>query len=246
MADPLIVYIVIALGAFLTGLSKGGLGGVLGSLVTPLLALVMPAPVAVGLTLPLLLSGDICALYAHWRGWDRRVIVAVLPASIVGVIIGSLVIGSLSPITLQRALGLAALLYTVYKLWQRRSRRQPSSNLPRWQSSAFGVTTGFASTVANAGGPIFTIYLLGLRLTPSIFVGTSALYYALLNTMKLPAYLSAHILTPETILVVAWSMPLVPFGVWIGVILDRYIDMPTFEIIIIIFLAITGVVLLFK
>ena len=74
----------------------------------------------------------------------------------------------------------------------------------------------------------------------------SALYFALLNAMKLPGYLSARILTPEMIVLVAWSMPLIPMGVWLGKMLDKHIDMVTFETIILIFLGITGVALLLK
>jgi uncharacterized membrane protein YfcA len=240
----LLFFLIIALGAFITGLSKGGLGGALGSLVTPMFALIMPAPVAVGLTLPLLLAGDACAVYAHWRGWDKRIVLAILPSSILGVVVGSLLLSSMSPVTLQHGLGVVALVYTACKIWERRSGRV-SSTFPG-QTHILGSGAGFASTVANAGGPIFTIHLLTLRLMPSVFVGTSALYYALLNLAKVPAYLNAHILSPQAVEAVAWAMPLIPMGVWSGVILDRHIDMPTFEIIILIFLAVTGVALLLK
>lgn len=246
------VYILIAAGAFLTGLSKGGLGGALGSLVTPMLALVMPAPVAVGLTLPLLLTGDLCALIAHWRHWDTRILIGILPGSILGVIIGSLVIGSLSPVTLQHGLGVVAILYTLYKIRERRYRRAQLESRPSNSAGetvrnwVFGSSTGFASTLANAGGPIFTIYLLGLRVVPAIFVGTSAAYYALLNSMKIPAYISAGILNVDTLVIASWAIPIIPFGVWSGVILDRYLDMKTFEILILGFLALTGVLLLLK
>jgi uncharacterized membrane protein YfcA len=241
-----LIFIVILTGAFITGLSKGGLGGALGAIVTPLFALVLPAPVAVGMALPLLISGDICALYAHWRGWDKDIIWAILPASIVGVIIGTLVITSVSSTALQHALGVVALLYTVYKLWERRSGKIRDIRMPSWQVHIVGSLSGFASAIANAGGPIFTIYLLTLRVVPSVFVGSSVLYFALINAMKIPAYLGAHILTPETVAAVAWAMPLVPFGVWTGIILDRYIDMRTFENIILVLLAVTGVLLVLK
>ena len=240
------ILILILIGAFLTGLSKGGLGGALGALVTPLLALAMPAPVAVGLALPLLISGDIFALYAHWNGWDKHIILAVLPSSIVGILIGTLVLTNVSPALLEHGLGIVALLYTVYKLWERRSSK-PTSIEPRaWQAHAVGSATAIASALANAGGPIFTIYLLMLRVTPAIFVGTSVLYFALVNALKLPIYVGAHILTPDSIIAVAWAIPLVPFGVWTGVILDRYIDMHTFENIILVLLALTGGLLLLK
>ena len=242
------VYIVIAIGAFIVGLSKGGLGGALGSLVTPLFALVMPAQLAVGMGLPLLIVGDAFAVYAHWKRWDSRLIIALLPGSILGVILGSLLFSRISSIDLQHALGILALLYVAWKVWQRRNRQPPGeSRKPEgWQPHVFGAGAGFASALANAGGPLITIYLLSLRLLPAAFVGTSALYFALINASKIPAYVSAHILTLDGIKVVAWAMPLVPFGVWSGVLLDRHIDMPTFEAIILIFLAVTGVALLVK
>jgi uncharacterized membrane protein YfcA len=246
MSSIIFVYIVIAVCAFLIGLSKGGLGGALGTIVTPLLALVMPAPVAVGLALPMLIAGDVFALYAHWGGWDRQVILAVLPPAIVGVIIGSLVISSLSSITLQHGLGIVVLLYILYKLSEKRLVKPGTPRAQRWQAPVLGSLTGFTSAVANAGGPSFTIYLLSLRLMPSVFVGTSVLNFALLNLIKLPAYLSAHILSAETIVAVAWTLPLIPFGVWTGVLLDKIIDRVTFERLILIFLAITGFLLLTK
>ncbi len=247
--NPLILLcVVIALGAFLTGLSKGGLGGALGTLVTPLLALAMPAPVAVGMSLPLLIIGDVFAVSAHWGGWDRRLVWALLPGSILGVVVGSLIIGSLSPLVVQHGLGAVAILYTLYKLWTRRqaaTKPRPEDD-PRWQASAFGSMTGLASTMANAGGPIMTIYLLTKQLAPSVFVATTALYFAILNALKVPGYLSAHILRPEMFVLVAWSIPLIPFGVWSGKLLDKRIDMATFEVIIVVLLAITGVALLLK
>lgn len=240
------IFIVILIGAFVTGLSKGGLGGALGALVTPLFAIVVPAPLAIGLALPLLISGDIFALYAHWRTWDGRIILAVLPAGIVGLVIGTVVFTSVSPVFLEHLLGFVAILYTGYKLWERRSDKPVTSLPQRWQAIVTGILSGFASAIANAGAPIFTIYLLAQRVVPSIFVGTTVLYFAVLNALKIPAYWSAHVLTPETIVAVAWAMPLVPFGVWTGVILDRRIDMRTFENIILVLLALTGFVLLLK
>ena len=241
-----LVFVALAVGAFLIGLSKGGLGGAIGALVTPLLALVMPVPIALGLALPMLLIGDCFALYAHWDGWDKRIVWAILPSTVVGVVIAGLLLDVLTPALLQRGLGLAALLYTAYKLWERVGKRVPIENVPRWLVHLMGALTGVASTIANAGAPVFTIYLLQLRLVPEVFVGTSVLYFALLNVIKIPAYLNSHVLGLNFLIVDAWAIPLIPFGVWSGVLLDRHIDMPTFETIILVLLAVTGVVLLIK
>src|SRR5262249_48024855 len=130
--------------------------------------------------------------------------------------------------------------------WERRSSKPNENQPPGWLTHVMGLITGICSAVANAGSPIFTIYLLALRVTPSIFVGTAALYFAIINATKIPAYVRAHILTPETVLAVVWAIPVVPFGVWTGVILDRHLDMRTFENIILVLLAITGILLLLK
>src|SRR5450432_4143133 len=213
-----------------------------------MLALVMPAQVALGVALPMLLIGDGFALYAHWGGWDKRIVWAILPSTILGIVVGGLLLNSLSPLLLERGLGLAALLYTAYKLWERRGKRVavPMQAAPRWLVQLIGSLTGLASTLANAGAPVFTIYLLQLRVLPEVFVGTSVLYFAIINALKIPAYVSSHILGLNFLIVDAWAIPLIPFGVWSGILLDRYIDMQTFEALILILLGVTGVILLLK
>jgi uncharacterized protein len=239
--------VLIPLCCFLSGLAKGGLGGALGSLVTPLLALALPAPVAVGLTLPILIAGDIFAIGAHWNGWDARILWLVLPGTVLGVVVGSIVLGSVTPTTLQHGLGIVALLYCLYKLWEMRRNRNGTRARrgAGWLTSTlFGGGSAFASTLANAGGPPFTIYMLLWNVTPSVFVGTMALYFGILNAIKVPGYWSTGLLTPERILMVVWALPFVPFGVWTGILLDKRLDMKTFERLILVLLAVTGVVLL--
>ncbi len=243
------VFFIVVLCCFLTGLAKGGLGQALGSLVTPLLALVLPAPLAVGLTLPIFVVGDVFAVAAHWRGWDGRILLAVLPGSILGVIVGSLTLGTIPPATLQHGLGVVALLYVAYRLWDRRRAKaqvDADSGPSRLTSHLYGVGSAFASTVANAGGPPFTIYMLLWKRTPAVFVGTMALYFAMLNALKIPGYLASGTLTPERILLVVWALPFVPFGVWSGVMLDKRIDMVTFERLVLFLLAFSGVILILK
>ena len=242
-------YSIIAACAFITGISKGGLGGALGALVTPLLALVLPTPIAIGLALPLFMFGDLFAIWQRWGTWDRKILLATLPGTILGVIVGTYALGKLSAVTMQHLLGFAAIVYTVYKLWDRRRKGETIAPVPTShpaEGTVFGALAGIASVVANAGSPIYTVYLLLKQVTPTVFVGTSALYFAILNLVKVPGYLSANILQPQTLLLIAWALPLVPFGVWSGKILDRYLDMRTFELLILVFLFITGVVLLLK
>ncbi len=69
------VAILIAILGLMIGLAKGGFGG-LGVLLTPLLALVLPVAMAVGVLLPMLMFGDVIALYMYWKQWDLKLLVA--------------------------------------------------------------------------------------------------------------------------------------------------------------------------
>ena len=88
MADPII-------GAFFTGLGKGGLPGA-GNLTVALFALVfqtLPGGVAlsVGVLLPILISADIAAVLIYRRHTEWKFIFRLLPFFLIGILAGWLV-----------------------------------------------------------------------------------------------------------------------------------------------------------
>ena len=246
----LTVYVVIAFVAVIIGISKGGLGSALGSIATPLVALVLPADRALGTALILLLVGDAFAIWAHWRRWDIKIIIATIPTSLVGVIIASALLSNLSASTIQHGIGLLSLVYVIWKVLERRIRREvrevKTENLPRWLAPSVGLVGGFVSTVSNAAGPVYTAYLLLLHLQPETFAATAALYFALVNAMKVPGYIAAGIFHPEAVLPFLWAVPLIFLGVRLGKLIDHYLDIRTFETVIIVLLAFTAAFLLLR
>jgi uncharacterized protein len=110
-----IFFLMTAVVAFLVGLSKGGLGGTLGALATPLMALVMPADQVIGLVLPILMFADIFAVALHWGNWNRRLVILLIPGAIAGVTIGTFFITNAPTETLRKALGIIILIFTIYK-----------------------------------------------------------------------------------------------------------------------------------
>jgi hypothetical protein len=115
-ADQIIFFFMAAVVAFLIGLSKGGLGGLLGALAVPMMALVIPAREVIGLVLPLLMFADIFAVALHWKHWDRRLVLLLIPGAVVGVTIGMLFIRNAPTRALRRFLGIIVLAFTAYKL----------------------------------------------------------------------------------------------------------------------------------
>jgi len=234
---------VLFLAALLVGLAKGGLAGALGGLIVPLLSTAMPVSQAAGLVLPMLMIGDVFALRAFWRQWDGRLLRLLLPAAVAGILAGVALLTSLPDVTLRRILGLLTLLAVAYKLGSDRLRALRYTPRP-WHGVLAGGTSGFASALANAGGPPITIYLLLQGITPLAFLGTNALFFAIVNAIKLPFFLGAGVIDTEQLLRTVWTLPLIPVGVWLGKQLMTRIDRRAFEWLMLALLTYSGFSLL--
>jgi uncharacterized membrane protein YfcA len=240
-------YILVAVAAIIIGLAKGGFGGSLGVLVAPILLIVMPATDAVGVALPLLIIGDLIALRFYWRRWNTRVIRELLPGTIIGVVLGSLLLSALKQYEagIRIIIGLIVLLYVVYKLFEPRIRQNIEHQPPHMgHGVAFGIGAGIASTVANSGGPIVSVYFIMHRLDPHGFIGTSALYFFAVNMLKVPSFIASGLLRWPQFWQVAWSLPLVLFGAWLGKLMVRYLPQQHFDKVILVVLAFAAVFLL--
>jgi len=242
----ILFYIAVAVACFLTGLSKGGLGGMMGAIITPLLALAMPTNIAIGLLLPILILADIFALVAHWRRWDTRQALILLSGALIGVTIGTFVLTNLSTVALRRGLGILVLFFLVYRLFEKRILVSIPYYPRKWHGVLAGSVSGFTSTLAHAGGPAITIYMLIQQIKPVTFVATSVLFFAVLNWIKVPYYLYAGLIRFDVLTKIIWFTPLVPLGVWVGKYLIDRINRIWFERVVILFLLISGLLLLFR
>jgi len=244
MADNnVLFYAMTALVILLIGLSKGGLGGTLGSVATPLMALVMPADQVIGLLLPVLMITDLFAVVTHWRQWEGRILWLLLPASLIGIAAGTFFITGVSEEVLRKGLGVIVLLFALYKIGvEPRLTNWTYRPLP-WHGLLAGSVAGFTSTVAHIGGPPIAIYLLMQKQTPRAFVATNALFFAILNWLKVPSYAYAGLFDPAKLLRIIWLLPLIPAGVWVGKWASTRIDKPTFDRLIIGLLVLTALLL---
>jgi uncharacterized protein len=235
--------LIISLASLLIGLSKGGMGAMLAILVTPMLSQVMPVSQAISITLPLLIIADVFALWVYWKMWDMHHIKLLLPTAIVGIIIGTALLASLPDLTLRRILGGFALFFVVYKLVDNRLRTityQPRN----WHGYLAGVVSGVGSAMANTGGPPFTAYMLLQDVSPQVFVGTTTLFFAIVNLLKLPPFVAAHLLDLRDLVSILWALPLIPLGVWVGRWLVNRINRVTFERFMLLVLVIVGLALI--
>lgn len=207
---------LIALAGLIIGLAKGGLlGPIAGALIIPLLSQSMTVSEAIGVALPLLIFADMFALHFYWREWDWHFLRILLPPTAIGAVMGIVLLASLSDEVLRRIVGILTLLVVAYKLSSdmlasvRYTHRQ-------WHGYLAGWGSGFASALANAGGPPVTTYLLLQKVEPVRYVGTLALFFALLNLFKLPGFVAADIIDGDLMLRTVWALPFIPLGVWLG------------------------------
>jgi uncharacterized protein len=235
-----------ALVAFIIGLSKGGLGGLLGGLSTPLMALVMPADEVIGLLLPILMTADVFAVALHWKRWDWRLARLLIPGAVVGVTIATLFIKNAPTGSLKIALGIIVLVFAVYKIFENRLLAFFKYQGRDWHGTVAGTIAGFSSALAHTGGPPITIYLLMQKVTPQVFIATSAIFFMILNWIKVPYYLYIGLFDFERLLSVIWLSPILPLGVWVGKWLGTRIDKAAFERLVVILLVVTALMLIFQ
>lgn len=237
-------YGVVALAAFLTGISKGGLGGMMGVLITPMVALVIPVDQTIGLLLPVFMLGDVFALAAHWRRWNGRLVGLLIIGGLVGITLGTFVLTNISAEFLQRLLGVLVFLFVGYRLVEGRILKRLQYRTQNWHGWVAGGVAGFTSTLAHAGGPPIAIYLLMQNLPPGGFVATSVLFFAVTNWIKVPYYYQAGLFDFIALARLVWLAPLVPLGVWVGKRLADRVDRAIFERVILVLLVISGILLL--
>jgi len=224
---------LLAAAGFLIGLSKGGLGGGLGAIVTPMVSLAIPdVALALAVVLPMLIVGDAFAVYSYWGQWDGSLVRRLLPGALVGLALGLFVLVSLPAKSMRLALAVFSLSLVAYRVLGdsiRRWRYQPRP----WHAAAVGTLAGTASTLFNAGGPPFTAYLILNGVPPRPFIATGAIFFAILNLTKLPGFVAARLLSLPLLASTWWGFLLIPVGNWAGQRLVDRVDPRVFERVVV-------------
>lgn len=241
IADPWF-YAVAVPAVLLMGLGKSGFLSGFGALATPLLSLVVPVPQAAAIMLPLLLVMDLTGLQQLWRERDRVLLRQLMPAGLLGVLIGTLLFGLLPTHAVSGVVGLLTLAFLAQRLLFPPSPLAPP--LPRWAAFGLATTSGFTSFVVHAGSPPLNVYLLPLRLKPITFAATSAVFFAVVNLAKWLPYAWLGLIDRANIATSVLLMPLAPLGVWLGVWLARRIAARWFYAVAYAGMALTGLKLL--
>ncbi len=204
------------------GLGKSGFASGIGAFATPLMALTIPVPQAAAIMLPLLLVMDGVGIHQLWRERDPDLLRFLLPAGLIGTLVGTLSFGLLLPHIVAGIVGGVTLLFLFHRLWLQKHR--PTHVAPRAVGFGLGIASGFTSFVAHAGGPPFAVYLLPMKLDPIRYTATSAVFFGVVNLSKWIPYAYLGLIDSTNLATSAVLLPLAPVGVWVGVRLARVIS----------------------
>lgn len=223
--------VAVAVAALLVGFAKTAIGGV-GLVSVAVFASAMPARESTGALLPLLLVGDVvaCAVYRRHAEWAA--LVRLLPSVVVGVLLGTAFIAAVGDAAMRRTIGVVLLVLVAVHVVQRRVTGSGGvDTLPvgRVAATTFGTLAGFTTMVANAGGPVMTVYLLAARLDKLAFLGTAAWFFLLVNAAKVPFSIGLGLVSLESLALDAALAPLVLAGAAAGRWLIGRIEQRVFE-----------------
>lgn len=223
-----ITWSVLGFSAFCIGIAKTGMPGI-GILVIPLVAAVIPAKQSTGLVLPMLIMADIFAVTYYKRHAVWKHLFRTLPYAAFGVIIGFGLMTLVNDRQLRPIIGAIVLGMLLINYW-RQSREDADYIIPdnRWFPAIIGVIAGITTMMANAAGPVMTIYLLAMRLPKENFIGTIAWYFFIINCFKVPFSAAQGLITPESLKVNLAMAPLIVAGALAGIKLARIIPEKAF------------------
>jgi uncharacterized membrane protein YfcA len=193
---------VIFLGVTLIGVTKSGFGSGVGLMIVPMMAIAaarvpeLGPKAALPLMLPLLILGDLIAVWQYRHLFSLNIVKKLLPGTLVGVVIGGLLLWwfenqqeNVAAALIRLEIGFECVLLVGLHWWRVSRGLGDTPYVPRPLASfAVGTFAAISSTLAHAAGPIIALYLLPQRLDRQLFVGTCAIYFFILNNAKLPAY----------------------------------------------------------
>lgn len=223
----------------MVGVAKTGVPG-LSILTVPVMVLIVgDARLAAGWMLPILCFADLFAVYYWRRHAAAGRLFSLAPWVLLGVAAGAFTL-TLPERYLRPIVGSIIFLMLCLYLWR---RYRAGENAPAAHPLPYGIAAGFATTVANAAGPVMSLYLLSKRLPKEEFVATGAWFFFFINLIKVPIYVWQGLISAPSLMFGVAMAPAVLAGALTGKWVIQRIPPKVFESTIVILTAISTVLL---
>jgi uncharacterized protein len=228
-------WLVIFLSVTLIGVTKSGFGAGVGLMIVPLMTIACAHVPSLGekamlpLMLPLLILGDLIAVWQYRHLFSLTIVKKLLPGTLVGVVLGGLLLwwfekqsAEVAAALIRLEIGFECVLLVGLHWWRVSRGLGNTVYVPKPAASfAVGGFAAISSTLAHAAGPIIALYLLPQRLDRQLFVGTCAIYFFILNNAKLPAYYASGLFGNVSFVKTLQLAPLLVVGAVLGFWLNK-------------------------
>lgn len=229
--------LLLLLAAAGIGVSKSGFAGV--SMVHVLVfAYVFNAKESTGILLPMLIIGDLLAIWFYGKKVEWKQVRKLLPPAMIGVVIGTLLMDRMDEMVFKPTVGVIILVLTaiqILKIW----RPKLFDLIPHqlWFAWTLGLLAGMTTMMANAAGPVVALYLLAVAMPKLELVASSAWFFLVINVFKLPFSFSLGLISWESLLLDIAFCPGILIGMLAGKWMIKRIPQKVFDSLL---LAFTG------
>jgi uncharacterized membrane protein YfcA len=227
MPDDLGYYAAATFAVVTIGLSKGGFSGV-SSLAMPVFALAISPVRAAAILLPIMIVQDWVGVWAFRKQFSARNLWILLPASIVGIGAGWAMAAIVPEAAVRLAVGVISVAFVALMTLPDWFKPQGMDEARVGPGAFWGAITGFTSMISHSGGPPFLVYVIPQRLAPAVLAGTSTIFFAAVNLLKVPPYILLGQFSRENLIASAAMLPVAIVSTLAGVWLVRRISAAKF------------------
>lgn len=235
---------LLGLASLVIGLSKTALPGA-GTVAVAIFAAMLPARQSTGTILLLLIVADLFAVITYRRHVNWRALLRLAPAVAVGILLGVVFLAVADDSWVKRTIGVLLIAVIAITLLRRRMGAPVQDAGPhRIAAATYGTLGGFTTMVANAAGPVMSMYFLASRFPVKEFLGTAAWFFAIVNLGKVPFSIGLGLITAPGLLIDLLLVPFVVAGALVGRRLAGRLNQTLFERLVIVFTIVGALYLL--
>lgn len=227
--------LLAAAGALFIGMAKAGLSGC-GLVSVLLFADAFGAKTSTGVVLPLLIAADFMGYYLLRGGGKWRQIIPLVPPAIAGIVVGWWLLDRLDNHLARITIGWIILALLVLKLfidWKRDQLKELHRH-PVF-TNAIGVLAGAVTMLANAAGPVMTVYLLAKRSEKQEYLGVFTRFFLFVNLVKVPFSANIGLINGPSLLTNLLLLPAVALGGALGWQAVKVMSQRVFEWVVFVF-----------
>ena len=184
---------------------------------------------SVGLVLPLLIAADLMGYWINRHAGSWKPVLSMAPPAIAGVIIGWICLDLIDNNSARVIIGWLIIALLAFKLLLDRQHKRLQQRLEappdpsksglsqhRLFSWSMGLTAGITTMLANAAGPVMTVYLMTQRLDKRSHVGVFTRFFLFINLFKVPFSANLGIINAKSLTTNLLLLPAVIAGIIIG------------------------------